>query len=564
MSAVTFNENKIILDTRLTEDQFSKAKFSDRLNEKGTLVTVNENQFTFSHWQFTNTTLTSFSTIGLEGETKKGKTLSELISLEEKDALTVYKINLVCRAIEAAVKEKIYLPENGAGGIYISDDCSEIIFLPHLFFKMSCSFFDEKEYSEEQGFYVNENLTGYSALKFIQAAIYYKLLSEEFPFTAINQTERQKNIGDRNFIPVEYQVKGLNKNVSHALNTNLSQKALTEHTYKKVELSDYIFIDEKEINLALGLEENGSLPSSKKLNEAKRDSIDEEKFLKEKEKKLNAIDKRVGSTRTFRKYKSLLFTIIVALVFVAGVILGVYYKKQNNPSSIGLTSEETVQMFYSAVNRLDVLQATKCSKGRTMDKYTTILGNIYVTSKARSMYDPQEMSQPVAKWFCLNQTKFNLCGISNFEIEDTDFIPDIYFIAPKKKGCKMLTEENGAVLHNGDTKNFTVHYYLVLTEGINEITIEPTTEKLTLTYRKNAWYITDIKTEKTSHKVNASEFISIYENAKEYYGLYLTHFQEEMKLHYDFTPTLKELKDAQKFIENEPEEKPQKFLRLRP
>ena len=73
MSAVTFNENKIILDTRLTEDQFSKAKFSDRLNEQGYLVTVNENQFTFSPWQFTNTTLTSSSTIGLEGEAKKAK-----------------------------------------------------------------------------------------------------------------------------------------------------------------------------------------------------------------------------------------------------------------------------------------------------------------------------------------------------------------------------------------------------------------------------------------------------------------------------------------------------------
>ena len=429
---------------------------------------------------------------------------------------------------------------------------------------MNCSFLNDKDYSEQQGFYVNENLTGYSALKFIQSAIYYKLLSNEFPFPSINQSERQKDIADKYFIPVEYQVKGLNKNLKFAINTNLSQKALTEHTYKKIELSDYVFIDEKEMNLALGLEENGDLPASKKLNEAKRDLINEDKFAKEKEKKLNAINKRVSRTRQFRKYQNLFFTIMVALVFVAGIILGIHSKKQNNPSSIGLTSEETVQMFYSAVNRLDVLQATKCCKGRTMDKYTTVLGNIYVTSKARSMYNPEEMSQPVAKWFCLNQTKFNLCGISNFEIENSSFVPDIYFIAPKKKDCKILTEENGTPIHNGDTKNFTVHYYLVLTEGVNEITVEPTTEKLTLTYKKNAWYVTDIKTEKTSHKVYTSEFVSIYEKMREYYGLYLSALQEEMKLHFDFTPTLKELQDAQKFIENEPEEKPQKFLRLRP
>ena len=88
-----FYENgKLNFNTQLTQSGFTKARFSDRLNEQGLLAEKIGEDWNFSPYEFSGT-YEKDNYVFLEGNGFAGRELSELISSEKKEtALEQYNL----------------------------------------------------------------------------------------------------------------------------------------------------------------------------------------------------------------------------------------------------------------------------------------------------------------------------------------------------------------------------------------------------------------------------------------------------------------------------------------
>src|SRR5574344_1466191 len=146
---VFVKNNKLYLDTSMTQSAFSKSRLSERLSEEGFIATCTEapsvenrsGSWDFSPWTFTGTLLKTADdesmsaasralaeTVLLEGNAFEGRTLKDYFdedstrSSEEEKAKVARAAAAVCTAIEYAVDKEIKLCNNGAGGIFLSLD----------------------------------------------------------------------------------------------------------------------------------------------------------------------------------------------------------------------------------------------------------------------------------------------------------------------------------------------------------------------------------------------------------------------------------------------------------
>lgn len=599
ISCVTSEGENIYLNTFMTSSEFARAKFSNKVKEPGVLAKKIEGIWNFQNWSFEETFENQDGNVILKGNAFSGKTLktyfenlpaatedssakivplaqtkfsapekfslaqkSSELSLEEK-AKSVKAAATVVNVIEEAINLKQELPELGGGAIFISDDFSQIIFLPKLFFMSSILCCKENIFMQEHGFYVNENLTKFPALKFIQATIAYKTLSQNFPFENPDRAQRALDILDRNFILPQIKIPGLNENVANAIFLGLSQNPEEEKSQskKKSNLPKNLQETKKtatntENFLALhfprteffeeaGLSSQGEIPESKKLNFIDRSSkINQKEFLKFSKRSNKKQAARVESKRWIRKHRTILIASLIILF--TGIFIGTSFviSSQEKPTSQGLTSFQTVEMFYSAMNTLDVDQSLACTYGKEMKNFTDILSNLYVSFKASAMYNLNLQAQPLTKWLCINQSISNLAGLSQVKIDSKQ--SKLFFKAPQKKQHpKIITQENENLISDGDKIFYDVNFYAILTEEHNEITVQSLADKVELTYKKNRWLITAIE-RKTLHeeKISKQDFINDYESAVEETGKDINSILQILSLKYFWMPTNAELQEA--------------------
>lgn len=557
ISVVTCSDEKIFLNTFMTSLEFAKARFSEKISERGVLAKKIDGAWNFESWNFEETNENSLGNVILEGKAFKGDSLKNLfakINFSEADKINAVRAGAaVVSAIEDALNWKQKIPAEGGGAIFVSSDFTQIIFLPELFFESAVLCCRKDILSEENGFYVNENLSGTQALKFIQASIAYKVLSGDFPFQNKNREQRAADILDKNFIPAEIKIPGLNKILADSINSALSQEVSTEHKKKSnlpssnLEISHFPrtqFFEE------CGLLQNGELSEDGKLLVVNRTlKISDEKFSKNAERSRKKREARVKNVRWLRKSRTLL--IIIAAVLVVGIFTGLsfFFTSQEKPSSQGLTSRETVEMFYSAMNTLDVDQAIACSKSKEMKSYTGVLSNIYISYKARAMYNTKLEARPLSQWLCLNQTLFSIEGLSQFKIQGEQ--GRLLFEAQNKnQHVKALTEENGESLSEGKTLSYKVTFYTVLAEQSDSLTVNSVCDTVKLEFSKNRWQIISINRTKLNEEIfSIEEFVADYEAAVEKCGKNIDEIMTVLENKYYWLPSDSEIDEAVALLE---------------
>lgn len=561
-------ENKIIqitnsnikLNTFMSLNQFAKARYSEKvITEPGYLAKKENNTWTFSTWNFSETSESKDEKIIIHGKFTKSKTLSSIINNEIDSPFTVFILSEICTVIEEAINNKISLPDIGAGGILISEDAKKILFLPKLFFKSSllCAN-DDNLYSTEHGLYINENLSKSKSLKFIQAVFAYIALTKEFPFAELNSEKRNIDILDLNFTPLENKILGINSELANAINSNLSLKNPTEkiNQYSKNKKANKIDITEKKFPKEIffsesGLSEKGTLNDNGQLNTIIRATkISQEEFEKKVQSKKEKKEFLIETKRWCRKHR----TAITISVFFMGIIsiIGIssYNTKMRKPSTIGLSPKETIEMYYSAVNTLDIDAAMYSSTGKEMKSRTGVLSNIYVSAKSKSMYDPKLETQPISKWLCYNQTKFNFGGVSQLFIDKSQ--GKIFFEGKKLKEKEIpYNIKTNTEIEEGKILQFNVTYKTIFSEGEDSLTVTYNEDIVTLVWNKNKWLIKSLSQNPVEKFYSQSEFVKVYNSLVKKFPNDIDSITRELRQIYDFIPTDNEIQEAITVISTE-------------
>ena len=540
---IVFVEDRIIkLDTSLTPNSYAKSINAERLRENGSLARKTSEGWVFEPWSFTDTeVMTHTSTIsgierkenetvilhakGFSGSTLKNlldKNSSKNLSDGERSQIQLAGAT-VCSAMEAAIQQKQHVENIGAGGIIVSDDCTQVLFLPLVHFESSTLCTGEKEYSEHQGFYINPTLTDDAAIRYTQSVIAYRLLTGKLPFMETSPDKRHMDIVDANYNPLSASVWALDETLASFVDNSLQRKALIRNkkTGKKLAptLADKItsiIVDEKsnedkskrtELGLTfpldalyreLGLTETGEIPPMGKLNPVIRKSNISQEIFEQKNKKREAFfQKKLKVKRWFRSARIPLLISAGVIVAVSALFISIASGHSEDPTSRGLTSIQTIEMFYSGMNTLNNIAMHECSTGDRAAELENMVTTMYVTGKTVAAYDATKKLVSPAEWINFNHDgHYTIFGLADFSIQTNK--GSLFFNGPAKNTKpKAITEEEGKPVKNGDKKTIPVSYVLLYTEGTDTNTLDLIAvyhnDTLTLEFKKNRWIITDIQ-----------------------------------------------------------------------
>ncbi|MDD6963329.1 MAG: hypothetical protein PUI64_10610 [Treponema succinifaciens] len=519
---------KIFLDSRMSGNVFVKAGFAGKIRENGLLAELNGETWNFSLWSFESTLssadLKEFAqdkdeTVFLEGSCFYGFVLSEYLESLEKEE-SIKACSLVCNALDALDESKSALSLVGAGGIIVSKDFSKVLFLPKNLIEISLSSLGEENFSDLYGSYLNPVFSGKTAVRFLQAVIVYKAICGKFPFAEKNASSREVDIRDLNYCPLRYAVFGVDEKIL----------LFTENAFAG---KDCLF--PKEEFSALELKE----PSSSDL----------EKFKAESQKFLLSQEKRIRAKRWLRAKSTVIKICAAVFIFAIAAVVSLYRTFLEKRTTKGLTSLQTVEMYYSAVNLLDV-DSARASSAKSLGGRVDRLANIFVTGKTSSMYNAGNDLVPPSVWLVKNQLSHNIYGISNFTVDGSPC--RTFFNGQRRKENPVaIFEENGQKIFLGETKEYQVEFFIFDSLGEDSLCVSLQKEKVSLEFKKDRWIITGIQTEIESRFLKFSELKTEYSAAMENCGGDVFACASVLRQKYDFIPTDQEITDAEKYVEEQ-------------
>ena len=519
---------KIFLDSRMSGNVFVKAGFAGKIRENGLLAELNGETWNFSLWSFESTLssadLKEFAqdkdeTVFLEGSCFYGFVLSEYLESLEKEE-SIKACSLVCNALDALDESKSALSLVGAGGIIVSKDFSKVLFLPKNLIQISLSSLGEENFSDLYGSYLNPVFSGKTAVRFLQAVIVYKAICGKFPFAEKNASSREVDIRDLNYCPLRYAVFGVDEKIL----------LFTENAFAG---KDCLF--PKEEFSALELKE----PSSSDL----------EKFKAESQKFLLSQEKRIRAKRWLRAKSTVIKICAAVFIFAIAAVVSLYRTFLEKRTTKGLTSLQTVEMYYSAVNLLDV-DSARASSAKSLGGRVDRLANIFVTGKTSSMYNAGNDLVPPSVWLVKNQLSHNIYGISNFTVDGSPC--RTFFNGQRRKENPVaIFEENGQKIFLGETKEYQVEFFIFDSLGEDSLCVSLQKEKVSLEFKKDRWIITGIQTEIESRFLKFSELKTEYSAAMENCGGDVFACASVLRQKYDFIPTDQEITDAEKYVEEQ-------------
>ena len=535
-----FSENSnLYLDSNMLQKAFSQSRMAEKIKNSGFLAQKTDDGWSFSQWEFTGTKIRECTddnlnaaaraaneTVLYEGPAFEGRTLKALLDLDfsrelgaTEKAFVTHAAAMTLSAMESAVKQKKDIAGIGAGGIFLSSDFRKIIFLPQDLFENAMSCAGEEVYAEYQVGFITPILSGAAAINFTQSAIAYRMLTGKVPFPAASKKDRTIDISDANFVPLKNSVWALDEKLSFFVDNALRRGVkIVNHSKRKNPLSTSIAEKisdaissgnessesrtKKDFTLSfplqnlyreLGLTDSGDIPSGGSLNPVIRKStISQEQFENNSKKEQAQFQKRLRKKRWLRKNRTSLGIAAAALLIASSIVLIVLDGNADQPTSLSLTSFETVEMFYSAVNNLDSVSLQGCSSGGKTKSFDDMVSNVYVAGRTRQTYEATEALVSPASWMNFNYDgKYNIFGITGLSINTTK--GSLFRKGPAKGSRpKILTEENGRPIKNKDTIDYQVTYALVYNESEEELSVEYRTDTVHLEFHGKRWVITDI------------------------------------------------------------------------
>lgn len=529
----------LCFNSGLDSSAFAKARFGERLDEKGVRAEKKDGSWTFSPWSF-NATEEEKGCIVLKGPAFEGKMLLSHISSASKEKRAEL-LGSTAAFYEALIKERMDKLCIHPYQIYCDENFENAVIVPVLFFKTAFACLDENQ----KRFFVQPNLKGANALHFTQAAFAYYALTDRFPYAAQTEDEIAQDMRDSNFVRLEYSVYGLTPEVAHVVDDSLSQNPLDMKQLRKVASRPFPLEDFYE---ECGLEKDGSLKDGRLKKVERHSVLTREQFEEKARRAFNSKGRVVKAVRFVRSHSTMLKGLAVFVV-VAGLAISSFYSSYlRKPSTSGLTSLQTLAFYYSSVNSLDTDGAQYSSYGPAMVERDKVLSNIYVTTKATAGYDFKSAAKDFAQWLCYNQQSFRIFGLSQFTVNGKE--EALYVQAGTRKDrIPPLETENGEALYEGKTATYDVHFYLVNTATSQDFVASEYSDKVTLEFRKGRWLVVSIESDDKDTVIDREEFCSDYTKALEETGNNLPEAAGILRQKYSFIPTDAELSRAARQLE---------------
>lgn len=530
---VTITEKEIRMNSQMDELSFGKTSYNTIVTQKGVLAVakITEDRkynFEFSDWTFSDIKaydipekncpivfycakntfspeLKTYLTIVEKGEAENASKTDKDNAFEAGFAL--------CSLLTQAALTKKTLPINGAGGILFDkvEDTLSILILPGDLFKYSSGGLSSRQISDEHSGWINPTLYDLPALCFNRAVIAYKMLSGKYPYTSTDTVERNADMMDRNFLPVELCVNGINpvlaKEINRAL--KLNSNAINIPGKKQKGKSSEDLTPTETFPLELLYAEKDAEHKTK---------ITDEELSQKAESYMKAKQSKVNTKRRLRRNTAAIITTLIVIAIGTFITWNMIKTNLDEGCSKGLTATQTIETLFKAVNDKDSVLMSNISDGGNTDNYIRAISHIYVIGKQRRTYDNDQgfMSPEGYLYFATDNIKnqhAGVYGVTNLTIQGqvSDLHPPVVL---RRDKVDPVTMENGKEIQNGDVVKYDINYYLLHSEDLdNRIEVEKVFDTITLTYKKDRWIITDLESSSFVIDVNSPVFKSDYYTA---------------------------------------------------
>lgn len=556
MKITSVSNDRLLLKSGVTESNFGRMNYSELITESG-LIAVSDNSdkgdytFAFDKWAFDDV-------ISVDGEAGgerivhyagkvplENATVTDLTDFSSPDAFNNVLAVISAMTQGANLGEKI--PENGAGGILLfkNDKKTLVLFLPEKLFSYSVQALSLEDQGEQQNLWKNEGLHETAALNFIRSVIVYKLLTGKFPYTEIRSVERNADIIDKKFIPLEMLVPSVPRTITEVCNNSLilTPAILTKISEKK---KNFLYLEPKTDFPVSDLRAlKNDIDAINKEAEENESNDQVKDFLKKQSSSVN-------TKRKLRRNQS--FIIVSAIIFAAvGLLITDSIKSRGtNYTSIGLTSEETLEAYYWGFGRVNTNIVDMLSTGEGTKDYTNIISQVFVISKQREQYNKDMGLMSPAGYLIyatdMEKAKYaGLFGITSLKIDGK--VQDMMVNVPKKNDHPVpLTTEKNVTLEDGMTSVHKVNFFRFHTEGDNnDIYIEYHTDIVTLTFQKNRWMVTNIDVTAEDIFINTDDFLKEYWATLSKHNGSVKEALVAMRAKYPWLPTANDVEMEEKY-----------------
>ena len=570
-NVVSIVDNELRLCSGLDEYKFGKTNFNSIVTEEGIIATCDSKDgeplhFSFEKWTFAE--IKSFEVEGFDERivfycnknplTKNAQTLLDLYAkCGTSQATTTDKDNMYlaslayCTILTQAANGEVELPLNGSGGVLVDGIDSakklKLLFLPQNIFKYSIAGLSAVEQADLHNCWINPSLHDLPAICFTRSCVAYKMLTGRYPYPSADNLTRNADLLDRNFLPLELSINGINKELAAAVNNGLKLNSnsvnIPGKKAKGKRSEDLVPQKDFPLELLANAKENLSTNLSDEAFEEKVNSY----------KKLQ--NSKVKTKRTLRRNTTAFLAGLIALVVVIIYARSSYISYLNDYTTKGLTSVQTIQTFFKGINTLDIPLMQTFVNGKSANRYLDSVSNVYVISKQRQSNGDDNGFQKPARFFVMltNSSMLSmigLYGVTNVKIDGKQY--DEYIdLKLNKEQPEIITQEQGVTINKGDKSVHSVEYYTLHSEGTNnDIYVTKNKDTFTLTFKKNKWIITDIETSQTDISLDSDLFKS------EYFNLIIQNDGDavrtinQMSFKYDFLPTEKEMTVEKKAFED--------------
>ena len=538
MKLIELVDEQLRLNSHLNEYSFGKTNYEAALAQEGKFWDGKK----FSNWSFND--VQSFNVEGKEerfvfycGDNPLGKKFKSLQEYFEEGGEQMFSAaKLMCKVLTEAAEEEIEIPKVGPAGILINSDNS-ILFMPQDLFINSTNGLSRTEQFYAQYVILNQTLSELPSLCFTRACIAYKALTGFFPFQNEELVERNSDILDRNFMPVELCIQNLNPQLAKEINRGLklNSNIVNIPGKRKKGKSNEDLTPVKEFPVEL-LDEAWKLAKEQQKNGNKEFEERARNYMKAKKS-------RISAKRKLRK-NSITIVAVFIVAAVAGLItLDTVKSKQSEFTSKGLNSEQTIQAFFYGVNTQATTLLDNISKGKSSKRFIDTVSQVFVLSKQRESYGSKGFVTP-ENWLIYSTTeqRYNnsaIYGITNLRIDGSNKISELDVkMSTFKDKPEPVTKEGNVSLSKGSVSVHTADYYFIHTEDEEHFfQVEKRHSTFTLTYIKDRWIITDIVSDAEVLDVDCNKFKSDYFNALTEFNYNQLEATASLREKYNWLPT---------------------------
>lgn len=519
MELISIDGKNILLNSRMEELSFSKTNYDSVITQKG-LIAISKNSpdgkldFKFDTWNFDDIK-------AMEVENNKNKIVFYCgRNPFSKDAKTFLKLvdennfftsgYAICSMLTQAALEKINVPLVGAGGIIVDITKTEtrLLLVPEDLYKFSAGGLPESDFTRIHAQWLNLTIYDLPAVCFMRAVIAYKMITDRMPYTAIDPLERNADLLDHKFIPIDLVINGINPKLAVEINKALKLNAdvVKEPGKKKKGKDSEDLTPTPDFPLDL-------LLNSKTI--AENEKLTKEEFDEKVKNFMIKQNSRIKFKRSVRRNKSLITVGIIGVVAAIFIGINIYTTAMDRYTGKGLSSPQVIETYLKAVNIKESNLLSELSKGKNVTNFNDSVSSIFVIGKMRQQYGLDQGFETPENWIMSivdEQTfsRHSVYGATNL------YIDGIYHeinpvLTKKKEHPQALTVQDNKELKNKDVITHQVEFDLIQTEGENlEIQLYHKKGTFTLTYCKDEWKITNIVMEENHTEINPEEFMNDY------------------------------------------------------